>query len=82
MTEQNERIAVLETKVDIITDQVQEIDTKLGKMAENSTKQHKELADKISELDTKKAWLNGVLYIAGPVLMFIVTQIDWKHILK
>ena len=93
MTNTEERVAVLETKVDNLDSKVDElkanvkdkhieIKNKLEQMAENSTKQHKELGDRLLTLDNKKAWLQGLIYVLGPAIMFIATQIDWKQILK
>ena len=72
MIEQNERVAVLETKVDFVTDQVQSIDSKLEQMAENSTRQHAELAEKIVNLEKiNHGWVMWALGASAVISVII-----------
>lgn len=93
MTDINERTSVLEVKVENIETKLvefkqevkednKEIKDTLKLMAENSTKQHKELGEKLNTLENKNSWVNGLVYALGPIAMYILTQVDWKTLLK
>lgn len=83
MTDTNERIAVLETQVKNIDEKVDDlkevvkenhndIKSQLKAMAESSTKQHKELGDRISNIEKiTHGWLMWVLGASAVVSAII-----------
>lgn len=91
--ELNERTSVLEIKVENIEKKVDQLkqdfkeDTKeikeqLSTMYEASCKQHAELGRQLRSLENKSYYVMGAIAIITPILMFIVTQVDWKALIK
>ena len=90
MSTTNERVAILETKVDELKDTVRsndlELKAELKKMYDASCSQHAKLSDDIDDL---KSFRNSVLarvataaVILGPILGYLGNHIDWSTILK
>lgn len=90
MSTTNERVAILETKVDELKDTVKnndlELKAELKKMYDASCSQHAKLSDDIDDL---KSFRNSVLarvataaLILGPILGYLGNHIDWSTILK
>jgi len=75
MPTQNERIAVLETKVDDIKEDVTQ-------MRRENKQDHATVIKKLEDLQNWKNYWLGVLALLGPVIAFIVAHIDWKDLLK
>ena len=75
MPTQNERIAVLETKVDDIKEDVTQ-------MRRENKEDHATVIKKLEDLQNWKNYWLGVLALLGPVIAFIVAHIDWKDLLK
>lgn len=91
MSEPIERIAIVETKVSNLEDKIDtlkqevkddntEIKGQLQKMYDASCSQHAELGRQLRSLENKSYYVMGAIAVASPILMFIVTQIDWRTI--
>lgn len=93
MATTNERVSVLETKVDNLKDSVEdlkldirdsnkEIKDQLKTMYDASCSQHAQLAQDLEELKGfKTKWLTGIALV-GPVIAFIAAHIDWHALLN
>lgn len=90
MASTNERVAVLETKVDELKETVRANDTELKEqlktMYEASCSQHAKLSTDIEDL---KSFRNSVLarvataaLILGPIAGYLANHIDWSSILR
>jgi hypothetical protein len=75
MPTQNERIAVLETKVDDIKEDVTQ-------MRRENKQDHATVIKKLEDLQNWKNYWLGALALLGPVIAFIAAHIDWKDLLK
>ena len=86
----NERVSVLETKVDDLRQTVKDNDTELKaelkKMYDASCSQHAKLSE---DIDSLKSFRNSVLariataaVILGPILGYLANHIDWQSVLK
>jgi hypothetical protein len=90
MPTQNERIAILETKVDDLKDTVKNNDTELKaelkKMYDASCSQHAKLSQDIDDLKSfRNSWLARIAtagFILGPIVGYLANHIDWSTILK
>jgi peptidoglycan hydrolase CwlO-like protein len=90
MASTNERVAVLETKVDELKETVRandaELKEQLKTMYEASCSQHAKLSTDIEDL---KSFRNSVLarvataaLILGPIAGYLANHIDWSSVLK
>lgn len=90
MASTNERVAVLENKVDELKETVKandaELKEQLKTMYEASCSQHAKLSTDIEDL---KSFRNSVLarvataaLILGPIAGYLANHIDWSNILK
>ena len=75
MPTQNERIAVLETKVDDIKEDVTQ-------MRRENKADHATVIKKLEDLQNWKNYWLGAVALLGPVFAFIIAHIDWKDLLK
>ena len=75
MPTQNERIAVLETKVDDIKEDVTQ-------MRRENKQDHATVIKKLEDLQNWKNYWLGAVALLGPVIAFIIAHIDWKDLLK
>lgn len=97
MATTNERVAVLETKVDELKETVRsndaELKSELKKMYDASCSQHASLGRDLNNLrgdiDGLKSFRNSVMariataaLILGPILGYLGNHIDWATILK
>jgi hypothetical protein len=78
MATTNERVAVLETKVDELKETVKindvELKTELKKMYDASCSQHAKLSDDIDDLKSYRNWLLGACAVLSPVLILIANH--------
>ena len=90
MATTNERVAILETKVDELKETVKsndaELKQELKKMYDASCSQHAKLSE---DIDGLKTFRNSVMAriataaaILGPILGYLANHIDWSSILK
>jgi len=75
MPTQNERIAVLETKVDDIKEDVTQ-------MRRENKQDHATVIKKLEDLQNWKNYWLGAVALLGPIIAFIIAHIDWKDLLK
>lgn len=73
MATTNERVAVLETKVDDLKEDV-------TLMRKENKEDHGKVIAKLELLEGKKQYLMGAIAVVGPLLMYIATNIDWKKL--
>ena len=69
----NERVAILETKVDDLKEDV-------GMMRKENKEDHGKVIEKLQKLESNRQYLLGAVAIIGPILMYIVSHIDWKKL--
>jgi hypothetical protein len=78
MATTNERVAVLETKVDELKETVRandaELKTELKKMYDASCSQHAKLSDDIDDLKSYRNWLLGACAVLSPALIIAVNH--------
>lgn len=74
MSTTNERVAVLETKVD-------DLKQDITLMREENKADHGRVIEKLERLESVKNWWMGVLALLGPIIAFIAANIDWKALL-
>ena len=81
MASTNERVAVLETKVDELKETVRandaELKQELKKMYDASCSQHAKLSEDIDDLKSYRNWLLGACAVLSPALIIAV-----NHFLK
>ena len=89
----NERVSILETKVDDLKQDVKELhlcldrtrDTLLEQvkdLREQNSKEHGQVIEKLERLEGwRNNWL-GALAIIGPILAYAMAHIDWATIVK
>jgi hypothetical protein len=90
MATTNERVAILETKVDELKDTVKsndlELKQELKKMYDASCSQHAKLSDDIDDLKTFRnstmAKIATAAVILGPIIGYLANHIDWATVLK
>jgi len=90
MASTNERVAVLETKVDELKETVRANDAdlkeQLSKMYEASCSQHAKLSEDLEGLksfrDSVLARIATAALILGPIAGYLANHIDWATILK
>lgn len=70
-----ERVAVLETKVDEIRDDIRV-------MRDENRRDHAVVIEQIAQLRDWRNWLLGATAVLGPVLVYIATHIDWVNLVK
>ena len=75
MATTNERVAVLETKVD-------ELKEDITCMRSENKKDHGLVISKLERLESIKNYWLGAIALLGPIIAFIVAHIDWKELLK
>jgi len=70
-----ERVAVLETKVDALREDIQQ-------MHVENRDDHARVMSKLEKLEGwKNNWL-GIVAIIGPIIAFLAAHIDWAQVLK
>lgn len=78
MATTNERVAVLETKVDELKETVRandaELKAELKKMYTASCSQHAKLSDDIDDLKGYRNWLLGACAVLSPVMILIANH--------
>jgi hypothetical protein len=78
MATTNERVAVLETKVDELKETVKvndlELKQELKKMYDASCSQHEKLSDDIDDLKSYRNWLLGACAVLSPALIIAVNH--------
>ena len=90
MASTNERVAVLEIKVDELKETVKvndvELKQELKKMYDASCAQHASLGKDLNELksfrDNWLARLAGAGFILGPIVGWIISTVDWTTLLN
>ena len=90
MATTNERVAILETKVDELKDTVKsndlELKQELKKMYDASCSQHVKLSEDIDDLKTFRnstmAKIATAAVILGPIIGYLANHIDWATVLK
>jgi hypothetical protein len=75
MATTNERVAVLETKVDELKEDV-------TLMRKENREDHAIVIKKLERIESVKNYWLGALALIGPLVAFIVAHIDWKDVLK
>ena len=75
MATTNERVAVLETKVDELKEDV-------TLMRKENREDHAIVIKKLERIESVKNYWLGALALIGPLVAFIVAHIDWKDLLK
>lgn len=70
----NERISVLETKVDAIKEDVQE-------MRKENREDHAVVIERLDKLTDLKNYILGGCAFAGAIITIIATQVDWHSLL-
>jgi hypothetical protein len=68
-----ERVAVLETKVDDLKEDVTQ-------MRKENKEDHGKVIAKLELLEGKKQYVMGAVAVLGPILMYIAVHIDWKKL--
>ena len=93
MTTVNERVSVLETKVDDLKQDVRELHdcldrtrdtlvTTIDHMREQNTAEHDRVMAKLELLEGwRNNWL-GAVAIIGPILAYAMAHIDWSTVIK
>ena len=74
MATTNERVSILETKVDSIKED-------LGVLRQENRDDHNKVMDKLDNLRDLKNYVLGFLAFAGVVIAWIATHIDWHALL-
>ena len=74
MATTNERVSVLETKVDGIKED-------LSILRKENREDHDRVMNKLDNLMDLKNYVLGVCGLAGVILTWIVTQVDWHELL-
>jgi hypothetical protein len=70
-----ERVAVLETKVDALREDIQQ-------MHVENRDDHARVMSKLEKLEGwKNNWL-GIVAIIGPIIAFLAAHLDWAQVLK
>jgi hypothetical protein len=93
MTTTNERVSILETKVDDLKQDVKELHLCLDRTRDTLLEQVKDLREQnskehdlvIEKLERLEGWRNnwlGALAIIGPILAYAMAHIDWATIVK
>lgn len=75
MANTNERVAVLETKVDDLKEDI-------TLMRQENRQDHATVIKKLERIESVKNYWLGALALIGPIVAFIVAHVDWKDILK
>jgi hypothetical protein len=75
MATTNERVAVLETKVDDLKEDI-------TLMRKENREDHATVIKKLERIESVKNYWLGALALIGPIVAFIVANIDWKDLLK
>lgn len=75
MANTNERVAVLETKVDDLKEDI-------TLMRQENRQDHATVIKKLEHIESVKNYWLGALALIGPIVAFIVAHVDWKDILK
>ena len=75
MANTNERVAVLETKVDDLKEDI-------TLMRQENRQDHATVSKKLERSESVKNYWLGALALIGPIVAFIVAHVDWKDILK
>jgi phosphoglycerate-specific signal transduction histidine kinase len=89
----NERVSVLETKVDNVQEKVEELKstvkenntelkTQLSNMYQASCTQHAQLSQDIKSLMTLKDRILIAAALIGPIIAFFAAHIDWGQVLN
>lgn len=73
MATTNERVAVLETKVDDLKEDI-------TLMRKENKEDHGKVIEKLERLEGKRQYIMGAVAILGPLLVYIATHIDWKRL--
>lgn len=73
MATTNERVAVLETKVDDLKEDV-------SQMRKENKEDHGKVIAQLQKLEGRRQYLMGAVAILGPLLMYVATHIDWKKL--
>ena len=93
MATTNERVSVLETKIENIESKVDELKVEirdnatevkqeLDKMYQASCTQHAQLSTELKDLKSFKDKLLMGGIILGPILTYIATHVDWVNLLN
>lgn len=69
----NERVAILETKVDDLKEDVTQ-------MRKENKEDHARVIDKLERLENKRQYVMGAIAILSPLLVYIAMHIDWKKV--
>lgn len=75
MATTNERVAVLETKVD-------DLKADITQMRLENREDHARVIKKLERIESVKNYWLGALALIGPVIAYVLANIDWKDILK
>jgi hypothetical protein len=75
MATTNERVAVLETKVDELKEDITD-------MRRENRQDHATVIKKLERLESVKNYWFGALALVGPIVAYIAAHVDWKEILK
>ena len=75
MATTNERVAILETKVDDLKEDI-------TLMRKENREDHATVIKKLERIESVKNYWLGALALIGPIIAFIVAHIDWKELLK
>lgn len=75
MATTNERVAVLETKVDELKDDV-------CTMRRENREDHGRVIKKLEDLQNWKNYWLGAIALLGPIVAFVLAHIDIKDLLK
>ena len=75
MATTNERVAVLETKVDDLKEDITQ-------MRKENREDHATVIKKLEQIESVKNYWLGALALIGPIIAFIAANIDWKDLLK
>lgn len=75
MATTNERVAVLETKVDDLKEDITQ-------MRKENREDHAIVIKKLERIESVKNYWLGALALIGPIIAFIIAHIDWKELLK
>ena len=73
MATTTERVAILETKVDDIKED-------LTQFRKENREDHAKVMGKLETLESKRQYIMGAVAILGPLLVYIATHIDWKRL--
>lgn len=75
MATTNERVSILETKVDDLKEDVQQ-------MRKENREDHGKVIEKLDKLQDLKNYLLGACALAGIIVSYVLTQLDWQTILN